>query len=96
MRILKALEEIHVTWTQFGKKRDKIAALLEDDQDMAYSAWRPVHALKYVMASQRLLRLEAWPCCHAMPHTIYNLGGDCVTISCDEVKVLKRWRQDLL
>ncbi|GKD91102.1 retrotransposable element Tf2, partial [Tanacetum coccineum] len=31
------LEEIHVTWTQFEKKRDKIATLHEDDQDLAYS-----------------------------------------------------------
>nr|GEU49213.1 putative reverse transcriptase domain-containing protein [Tanacetum cinerariifolium] len=37
------LEEIHVTWTQFGKKQDKIATLHEDDQDMAYSAWRRRH-----------------------------------------------------
>ncbi|GKB64861.1 hypothetical protein Tco_0921047 [Tanacetum coccineum] len=27
------LEEIHVTWTQFGKKRDKIATLHEDDEN---------------------------------------------------------------
>ncbi|GKE17698.1 hypothetical protein Tco_1425275 [Tanacetum coccineum] len=32
------LEEIYVTWTQFGKKRDKIATLYEDDQEMAYSS----------------------------------------------------------
>ncbi|GJU64835.1 retrovirus-related pol polyprotein from transposon TNT 1-94 [Tanacetum coccineum] len=32
------LEEIHVTWTQFGKKRDKIATLHEDDQDMAHNS----------------------------------------------------------
>ncbi|GJY09215.1 actin-binding, cofilin/tropomyosin type protein, partial [Tanacetum coccineum] len=32
------LNEIHVTWTQFGKKRDKIATLHEDDQDLAYNA----------------------------------------------------------
>ncbi|GKE87745.1 hypothetical protein Tco_1565220 [Tanacetum coccineum] len=29
----KHLEEIHVTWTQFEKKRDNIATLHEDDQD---------------------------------------------------------------
>ncbi|GKA84478.1 hypothetical protein Tco_0806073, partial [Tanacetum coccineum] len=28
------LEEIHVTWTQFGKKRDKIATLYEDDEEL--------------------------------------------------------------
>ncbi|GJT79154.1 hypothetical protein Tco_1053496 [Tanacetum coccineum] len=28
------LEEIHVTWTQFGKKRDKIATLYEEAQKM--------------------------------------------------------------
>ncbi|GKC44549.1 hypothetical protein Tco_1062271, partial [Tanacetum coccineum] len=32
------LEEIHVTWTQFGKKRDKIATLHEDDQVLAYNS----------------------------------------------------------
>ncbi|GJX96588.1 hypothetical protein Tco_0352386 [Tanacetum coccineum] len=32
------LEEIHVTWTQFGKNRDKIATLHEDDQDLAQNA----------------------------------------------------------
>ncbi|GJT24392.1 gypsy/ty3 retroelement polyprotein [Tanacetum coccineum] len=32
------LEKIHVTWTQFGKKRDKIATLHEDDHKMAYSS----------------------------------------------------------
>ncbi|GKD36819.1 hypothetical protein Tco_1257026, partial [Tanacetum coccineum] len=37
------LEEIHVTWTQFGKKRDKIATLHEDDQDMAHNSWRRCH-----------------------------------------------------
>nr|GEW52568.1 reverse transcriptase domain-containing protein [Tanacetum cinerariifolium] len=31
------LEKIHVTWTQFGKKQDKIATLHEDDQDMAHN-----------------------------------------------------------
>ncbi|GJZ75398.1 hypothetical protein Tco_0639863 [Tanacetum coccineum] len=36
----KLLEEIHVTWTQFGKKRDKIATLHEKAQRIAYSAWR--------------------------------------------------------
>ncbi|GKC49545.1 hypothetical protein Tco_1072290 [Tanacetum coccineum] len=34
------LEEIHTLWTQFGKKQDKIATLHEDDEDLAYSAWR--------------------------------------------------------
>ncbi|GJX25928.1 hypothetical protein Tco_0232224 [Tanacetum coccineum] len=34
------LEKIHVTWTQFGKKRDKIETLHEDDEELAYSAWR--------------------------------------------------------
>ncbi|GJY10125.1 hypothetical protein Tco_0378310 [Tanacetum coccineum] len=38
------LEEIHMTWTQFGKKRDKIATLHEDDQDMAHS--RKAHLLE--------------------------------------------------
>ncbi|GKA49259.1 hypothetical protein Tco_0742217 [Tanacetum coccineum] len=37
------LEEIHVTWTQFGKKQDKIATLHEDDQVLAHSAWRRHH-----------------------------------------------------
>ncbi|GKE78887.1 hypothetical protein Tco_1545007, partial [Tanacetum coccineum] len=37
------LEKMHVTWTQFEKKRDKIATLHEDDQDLAYSAWRRRH-----------------------------------------------------
>ncbi|GKC10749.1 hypothetical protein Tco_1007531, partial [Tanacetum coccineum] len=37
------MEEIHMTWTQFEKKRDKIATLLEDDQDMAYNVWRRRH-----------------------------------------------------
>ncbi|GJV48375.1 hypothetical protein Tco_1438587 [Tanacetum coccineum] len=32
------LEEIHVSWTQFGKKQDKIATLHEDDQNMAHSS----------------------------------------------------------
>nr|GEW96936.1 heat shock cognate 70 kDa protein 2-like [Tanacetum cinerariifolium] len=31
------LEKIHVTWTQFGKKQDKIATLHEDDQDTAHT-----------------------------------------------------------
>ncbi|GJS38188.1 retrovirus-related pol polyprotein from transposon TNT 1-94 [Tanacetum coccineum] len=31
------------------------------------------HTLKYAMSSQRLLRLEAWPCRHATSHAIYNL-----------------------
>ncbi|GJS45604.1 hypothetical protein Tco_0595725 [Tanacetum coccineum] len=31
------LEEIHVTWAQFGKKRDKNATLHEFDQEMTYS-----------------------------------------------------------
>ncbi|GKA51659.1 hypothetical protein Tco_0744855 [Tanacetum coccineum] len=35
------LEVIHVTWTQFGKKRDRIATLLEDDQVLAYSSLVP-------------------------------------------------------
>ncbi|GJV27603.1 cytochrome b6-f complex iron-sulfur subunit, chloroplastic [Tanacetum coccineum] len=44
------------------------------------------------MASQRLQRLEAWPCRHATPHAIYNLGlmalwkmplGSC-TVICSE------------
>nr|GEU49214.1 hypothetical protein [Tanacetum cinerariifolium] len=34
----KHLEKIHVTWTLFAKKRDKITTLHEDDQDMAYNA----------------------------------------------------------
>ncbi|GKD27905.1 retrotransposon protein, putative, ty1-copia subclass [Tanacetum coccineum] len=34
------LEKIHVTWTQFEKKRDKIATLLEDTQVLVYNAWR--------------------------------------------------------
>ncbi|GJQ90575.1 hypothetical protein Tco_0001714 [Tanacetum coccineum] len=34
------LEEIHTLWIEFGKKRDKIATLPEDDQELAYSAWR--------------------------------------------------------
>ncbi|GJW71150.1 hypothetical protein Tco_0128067 [Tanacetum coccineum] len=33
----KKLEDIHTLWTQFGKKRDKIATLLEDTQDLAYN-----------------------------------------------------------
>ncbi|GJZ28985.1 hypothetical protein Tco_0573632 [Tanacetum coccineum] len=37
------LEEIHVTWTQFEKKRDKIATLHEDNRDLAHSAWRRRH-----------------------------------------------------
>nr|GEX06639.1 xylulose kinase-1 [Tanacetum cinerariifolium] len=37
------LKEIHVTWTQFGKKRDKIETLHEDDIEMAYSSWRRRH-----------------------------------------------------
>ncbi|GJT36023.1 hypothetical protein Tco_0926442 [Tanacetum coccineum] len=37
------LEKIHVTWTQSGKKWDKIATLHEDDQEMAYSSWRRRH-----------------------------------------------------
>ncbi|GJT11530.1 hypothetical protein Tco_0858572 [Tanacetum coccineum] len=37
------LEEIHVTWTQFEKKRYKITTLHEDDQEMAYSLWRRRH-----------------------------------------------------
>nr|GEV03690.1 hypothetical protein [Tanacetum cinerariifolium] len=32
------------------------------------------HPLKYVMASQRL---EVWPCRHATPHAVYNLGYNC-------------------
>ncbi|GJW10196.1 hypothetical protein Tco_1576023 [Tanacetum coccineum] len=28
------LEEIHVTWTQYGKKRDKIATLHKDDEEL--------------------------------------------------------------
>ncbi|GJX61061.1 MAK10-like protein, partial [Tanacetum coccineum] len=32
------LKEIHVTWTQFGKKQVKIETLHEDDQEMAYSS----------------------------------------------------------
>nr|GEX44740.1 replication protein A 70 kDa DNA-binding subunit [Tanacetum cinerariifolium] len=39
------LEEIRVTWTQFWKKRDKIATLLEDDKDVAYSSWRRCESL---------------------------------------------------
>ncbi|GKB71748.1 hypothetical protein Tco_0933160, partial [Tanacetum coccineum] len=34
------LEEVHMNWTQFEKKRDKIATLYEDDQDTAHSSWR--------------------------------------------------------
>ncbi|GJT44839.1 hypothetical protein Tco_0953554 [Tanacetum coccineum] len=39
----RLLEEIYVTWTQFRKKRDKIATLHEDDQDLAYGTWRRCH-----------------------------------------------------
>nr|GEZ68913.1 hypothetical protein [Tanacetum cinerariifolium] len=39
----KHLKDIHTLWTQFGKKRDKIATLLEDTQDLAYSSWRWRH-----------------------------------------------------
>nr|GEX08754.1 hypothetical protein [Tanacetum cinerariifolium] len=39
----KHLKDIHTLWTQFGKKRDRIATLLEDTQDMAYSSWRRHH-----------------------------------------------------
>ncbi|GKA38541.1 hypothetical protein Tco_0731092 [Tanacetum coccineum] len=34
------LEGIHVTWTQFGKKQDKIATLHEEAQSFAYKLWR--------------------------------------------------------
>ncbi|GKD44139.1 hypothetical protein Tco_1268784 [Tanacetum coccineum] len=34
------LEEIHMTWTQLGKKRDKIATLHEFDQETSHNAWR--------------------------------------------------------
>ncbi|GJR56996.1 hypothetical protein Tco_1499158 [Tanacetum coccineum] len=34
------VEEIHILWTQFGKKQDKIATLLEDTQELAYRLWR--------------------------------------------------------
>ncbi|GJQ93471.1 hypothetical protein Tco_0004610 [Tanacetum coccineum] len=37
------LEEMHKLYTQFGKNQDKIATLLEDTQEMAYSAWRRCH-----------------------------------------------------
>ncbi|GJU48669.1 hypothetical protein Tco_1218224 [Tanacetum coccineum] len=37
------LKEIHTLWTQFGKKRDKIATLHEDDEELAYNAWRRRH-----------------------------------------------------
>ncbi|GJS88866.1 ribonuclease H-like domain-containing protein [Tanacetum coccineum] len=37
------MEEIHVTWTQFEKKQDKIATLQEEDEELAYSAWRRRH-----------------------------------------------------
>ncbi|GJZ96474.1 hypothetical protein Tco_0668808 [Tanacetum coccineum] len=43
MAFEKHLEEIHTLWTQFGKKRDKIATSLEDTQDLAYSSWRRRH-----------------------------------------------------
>ncbi|GKB39405.1 retrotransposon protein, putative, ty1-copia subclass [Tanacetum coccineum] len=39
----KHLEEIHTLWTQFGKKRDKIATLLEDTQEFIYRPWRRRH-----------------------------------------------------
>nr|GEW60085.1 hypothetical protein [Tanacetum cinerariifolium] len=38
------LEEIHVTWTQFGKKRDTTATLHEDDHEMAYNE-NPIRTL---------------------------------------------------
>nr|GEU51195.1 hypothetical protein [Tanacetum cinerariifolium] len=34
------LEELHMTWTEFRKKRDKLATLHDDDHDLAYNAWR--------------------------------------------------------
>ncbi|GJS98479.1 hypothetical protein Tco_0819649 [Tanacetum coccineum] len=34
------LEEIHVTWTQFGKKQDKITTLHKKAQKIAYNVWR--------------------------------------------------------
>nr|GEV37075.1 acyl-CoA N-acyltransferase [Tanacetum cinerariifolium] len=43
--VYEHLEEIHVTWTQFEIKREKIATLHEDDQNIAHSAWRRRHSL---------------------------------------------------
>ncbi|GKB42964.1 hypothetical protein Tco_0887906, partial [Tanacetum coccineum] len=36
----KHLEEKHVTWAQFGKKRDKNATLQDFDQALVYRTWR--------------------------------------------------------
>ncbi|GJT66615.1 hypothetical protein Tco_1018095 [Tanacetum coccineum] len=41
--LMRHLEEIHVTWTQFGKKHDKIATLHEDDEELVYRSWRRHH-----------------------------------------------------
>ncbi|GKE73487.1 hypothetical protein Tco_1535528 [Tanacetum coccineum] len=41
MRLLGwLLEEIHVTWTQFGKKRTRIQLCTKFDIKKAYNAWR--------------------------------------------------------
>ncbi|GJV36847.1 hypothetical protein Tco_1409324 [Tanacetum coccineum] len=39
----KYLEEEHVTWAQFRKKRDKKATLQDFDGALDYSAWRRRH-----------------------------------------------------
>nr|GEZ50012.1 hypothetical protein [Tanacetum cinerariifolium] len=38
LAFVRHLEEIHVTWTQFEKKQDKISTLYEDDEELAYRA----------------------------------------------------------
>ncbi|GKE26550.1 hypothetical protein Tco_1441934 [Tanacetum coccineum] len=46
------------------------------------------------MASQRLLRLKAWPCRHATPQAIFNLGSGEQLASGGNDNLLYIWDRD--
>ncbi|GKC69798.1 hypothetical protein Tco_1115681, partial [Tanacetum coccineum] len=52
--LMRHLEEIHVTWTQFGKKHDKIATLHEDDEELVYRSYSYSNLDKLIWLAETL------------------------------------------
>ncbi|GJY40345.1 reverse transcriptase domain-containing protein [Tanacetum coccineum] len=56
----KHLEEIHMTWTQFEKKHDKIATLYEDDQDLAHNNLKRECTIDPIGSVVKLCRIKTY------------------------------------
>ncbi|GJV71852.1 hypothetical protein Tco_1491847 [Tanacetum coccineum] len=73
------LEEIHVTWTQFGKKQTRIQLYTEIDIKMAYGLWRQRQKFKETAS-----RLILTPSDYTQRDLDYEAGENLMGLSAEE------------